>query len=73
MFSQRLRNASHVRQFLISDAGTSGWEVREEIDSEVVRLIRYFDWHRVERAQREFEREVLLLRERGWTEAASEP
>jgi hypothetical protein len=73
MFSQRLRNAAHVRQFLISDTGTSGWEVREEIDSEVVRLTRYFDWHRVERAQREFEREVLLLRERGWTEAASEP
>ncbi len=68
MFSLRLRNAAHIRRFLISDAGPSGWEVREEVDSEVVRMARYFDWHRVERAQREFEREVLELRQSGWTE-----
>ncbi len=69
MFSQRLRNAAHIRQFVIYDTGSSGWEVREEVDSEVVRLARYVDWHRVERAQREFEREVFELRQHGWTEA----
>ncbi len=69
MFFLRLRNASHIRQFRISDTGPSGWEVREDMDSEIVRIARYFDWHRVERAQREFEREVVELRERGWTEA----
>lgn len=68
MFSLLLRNAAHVRRFLISDTGSSGWEVREEVDSEVVRLARYFDWHRVERARREFEREVTELRRHGWTE-----
>jgi hypothetical protein len=68
MFSLRLRNAAHIRQFLISDTGPSGWEVREEVDSQVVRMARYFDWHRVERAQREFEREVVELMECGWTE-----
>lgn len=68
MFSLRLCNAAHVRQFLILDTGASGWEVREEVDSEVVWMARYFDWHRVERAQREFEREVVELREHGWTE-----
>ena len=68
MFALRLCNDAHSRQFLIFDTGSSGWEVREEIDSQVVRVARYFDWHRVERAQREFEREVLALRQMGWTE-----
>lgn len=69
MFSLRLRNAAHIRAFVISDSGRSGWEVREEIDSRVVRVAHYFDWHRVERARRQFEREGLTLKERGWTEA----
>lgn len=68
MFSLRLRNASHTRQFLIFDTGQSGWEAREELDSQVIRLARYFDWHRVERIQREFEREVAALRQHGWVE-----
>jgi len=68
MFTLRLRNAAHIREFAIFDTGPSGWEVREEVDSQVVRLARYFDWHRVERAQREFEREVVALRQMGWIE-----
>jgi len=68
MFSLRLRNAAHIRQFLISDSGPSGWEVQEVVDNEVVKSARYFDWHRVERAQNEFAREVVTLRELGWTE-----
>ena len=68
MFTLRLRNAEHVRQFLISRANSLGWEVREELDSQVVRSARFFDWHKVERARRKFEREVDALRERGWVE-----
>jgi hypothetical protein len=68
MFSLRLRNAAHTRQFFILDRGASGWEVREELDSQVVRAARYFDWHRVERARSAFERQVSILREDGWIE-----
>jgi hypothetical protein len=69
MFSLCLRNAAHTRQFRISHDGAAGWEVREELDSEVIRSMRYFDWHRVERIQSEFEQEVESLRVAGWTEA----
>jgi hypothetical protein len=33
-----------------------GWQVREECDSETVKVTRYTDWHRVERALDAFER-----------------
>jgi hypothetical protein len=70
MFTLRLCHETHTRQFQISDAGSAGWEVREEVDSEVIRVAHYFDWHRVERAQREFERHVRSLRQLGWTDMA---
>ena len=44
-----------------------GWEVREESDREVVRLVRYRDWHRVERARMRIDAEVLALEDRGWS------
>lgn len=67
MFSLRLQKATQTREFLISDVSAEGWEIREERDSVVVRVVRYGDWHRVERARRVFEREVAELREHGWT------
>ena len=35
--------------------GTTGWDVREEQDSQVVRQVTYTDWHRVERAVQAFD------------------
>jgi hypothetical protein len=70
MFTLRLCQDTHVRRFQISDAGSAGWEVREEVDSQVIRLAHYLDWHRVERAQREFERHVRVLRQLVWTDMA---
>lgn len=32
-----------------------GWDVREELDREVVREMNYTDWHRVERCLQVFE------------------
>ncbi len=66
MFELNLRLADHVRRYSISAVAPSGWEVRFEEDREVRRRDRYEDWHRVERAQASFEREVLQLTERGW-------
>jgi hypothetical protein len=47
----------HETTVTVSDAGPDGWEVREERDSEIVRQVRYTDWHRVERAVMRFSAE----------------
>ncbi|HEY6362627.1 MAG TPA: hypothetical protein VIX63_16060 [Vicinamibacterales bacterium] len=69
MYAQNFRRAAHTKRFSIIDTGSSGWEVREEQNSRVVRIVRYDDWHRVERALLHFAREAVTLRENGWVEA----
>ena len=49
-------------------ATETGWEVREERNSEVVRKVHYQDWHRVERARRTISIELDSLRQQGWSE-----
>jgi hypothetical protein len=66
MFSKELRQAGHVKRFSITEAPDQGWEVREEADSQIVRRVHYRDWHRVERARRRIEAQVVDLEERGW-------
>jgi hypothetical protein len=69
MYARIFRKAAQTRRFSITDTGSAGWEVREEQDSRVVRIVRYDDWHRVERALLQFGREALALRASGWIEA----
>ena len=69
MYARIFRKAAQTRRFTISEAGSAGWEVREEQDSEIVRSVRYYDWHRVERALMQFSREAATLRDCGWKEA----
>ena len=68
MYSRRFQKASHIRKFTITSTGASGWEVRDEQDSRVIRWVRYRDWHRVERARMAFALEAALLEESGWDE-----
>jgi hypothetical protein len=68
MFSRRLTQAGHVHQFSIASSDT-GWEVREEHDSTVVRRTIYTDWRRVERAQSLFALRAHQLERTGWTES----
>ena len=68
MYARTLRNATHTRRFTIDQIQPGGWEVREEQDSQVVRLTRYTDWHRVERARRAFARQADLLEDAGWSD-----
>jgi hypothetical protein len=68
MFAKHLTNAGHTHRFLIVHAGPSGWEVREEHDSQVVRRARYTDWHRVERARQMFSLRASRLTDDGWVE-----
>ncbi len=35
--------------------GPVGWEVKEEVNSRLIRHVCYMDWHRVERAMQVFD------------------
>ena len=67
MFSKTVRYQEQTRRYSIAPTET-GWEVREERDSEVVKQAHYQDWHRVERAQRRITVELDDLRRLGWSE-----
>jgi hypothetical protein len=66
-FQKSVKKADHVRRYSITPT-MSGWEVREEQDSEVIRQTCYTDWHRVERAKLVFDLRVSSLRQNGWQE-----
>jgi hypothetical protein len=68
MYKRIFRKATHTRRFTISDTGSSGWEIRDEQDSHILRWTHYHDWHRVERARMVFAREALRLGDAGWEE-----
>jgi hypothetical protein len=68
MYSRTFRKAEQERRFSIVDAGSEGWEVRDEQDRKVVRRIVYDDWHRVERARLVFTQEGEKLKNAGWSE-----
>ena len=70
MFSKSLRNKEQTRRYSIAPT-ESGWEVREERDSEVVKKVRYQDWHRVERALRSITIELDDLQKQGWSEVTT--
>jgi hypothetical protein len=66
-FEKSLRYLEQTRRYSIATTD-SGWEVREERDSQVVRKVCYQDWHRVERARRTIAHELEALRNQGWVE-----
>lgn len=65
MFNTSLRNHENTRRYSIVPTD-SGWEVREEQDSRLVRRVEYRDWHRVERARRSMAAEMRELEAAGW-------
>ena len=66
-FDKRLKYQDNTRRYSISPTET-GWEVREERDSKVVKKVKYQDWHRVERARRSITIELDDLQRKGWSE-----
>ncbi len=66
MFAKELVQAGHTRRFIVAEAGSAGWEIREEQDSRIVRRVHYTDWHRVERALFSMRRRVSELEAAGW-------
>ena len=69
MYTRLLQKAAHTRKFTISSEGVSGWEVSDEQNSQVIRRMRYRDWHRVERARMACALEAVVLEESGWSES----
>lgn len=61
MRARVFETASQTRRVIISEAGESGWEVREEEGSRVIRSVHCTDWHRAERARRQFGWEAAAL------------
>ena len=70
MFSKSLRYQEQTRRYSIAQID-SGWEVREERGSEVVKQVYYQDWHRVERARRSITIELNDLQRQGWSEVTN--
>jgi hypothetical protein len=66
-FEKSLRREQQTRRYSIA-ATETGWEIREERDSEVVKKVHYQDWHRVERARRSITIELNDLQRKGWSE-----
>lgn len=66
MYHLSLRSGGHVRHYSITTSTPFGWEVKLEEDRELRRMNHYQDWHRVERAMAEFEREASELQASGW-------
>jgi hypothetical protein len=64
----RLTHGGHTRRFLIEHTSSDGWEVREELDDNVLSRAWYGDWHRVEQA---VSVKVCLLEQAGWSLLAS--
>jgi hypothetical protein len=66
MYDRSLSHEGHTRRFQIKSLEQSGWEVREESDSETVSARIYDDWHRVERARSAFQVAIGQLERDGW-------
>ena len=69
MYKRTFRKADQTHRFVITNTDGSGWEVREEQDSQVIWRVRYTDWHRVERARMNFAAHAVSLEMSGWKES----
>ena len=65
MFERNLIYQGHSHRFVVK-RDVSGWDVREEQDSVIIREKRHNDWHRVERELRLFEDMASALEKDGW-------
>jgi len=54
MLTKERKVAGHTERMTIVSTQT-GWEVRQERDGRLIKLVTYLDWHRVERALQLFE------------------
>ena len=66
MYSIALRHDQHTKNYRVTPARESGWELTLTEDLKPTKTVTYQDWHRVERALAALELEVLELTANGW-------
>jgi hypothetical protein len=66
MYSIALRHDEHTRNYRVTPAPQSGWELTLTEDLTPTRHVHYDDWHRVERALATLQLEVRELTAKGW-------
>ena len=66
MFCIALRHDQHTREYAVSAAQPSGWELTLQEDLQRTRRVHFEDWHRVERAVAVVRLEVDDLTAHGW-------
>jgi hypothetical protein len=65
MFTRHLARGEQTRQYSIFDA-LEGWTLEKRENARTVRLVRFEDWHHVERAIAAIKDEVAELERDGW-------
>jgi hypothetical protein len=66
MFAIALKHDDHTRNYRVTPAQQSGWELTLTEDLTPIRHVHYEDWHRVERALAALQLEIRELTARGW-------
>lgn len=66
MFAIALRHEQHTKNYRVSYAQSSGWELTLTEDLQPTRHVHFEDWHRVERALAALQLEIHELRSKGW-------
>ena len=69
VYSIALTDGAHHRRFAVERAPPSGWRIREESDTQVIRQATFDEWHRVELAIRALAVEAAALARRGWRQS----
>jgi hypothetical protein len=72
MFVLHLARGEQTRQYSIRDA-LEGWTLEKRENARTVRIVRFEDWHHVERAIAAVEGEVAKLEREGWKLLRPEP
>jgi len=68
IFARRFSSQGHTRRFSVERDSVIGWAAREEEDKQIVKVMRFRDWHRVEQTIAMFDLKASDLRDQGWQE-----
>ncbi|HVZ20415.1 MAG TPA: hypothetical protein VG871_05100 [Vicinamibacterales bacterium] len=58
VLAHQFNSEGHVVRLAVEETST-GWDVREELDTRLVHIQHFDDWHRVERSMKLLELDVI--------------
>ena len=71
IFARRFFGEGRTLRFSVERDARAGWEVRQEEDDRVVKVMHCHDWHRVEGMMAAFDLKAFELEQKGWRELAA--